>query len=120
MILIWKSDYGNVIFTLETVSPFRNHDVYIVGAFNDWNLSLDNKMTYDETYRAYQGDVFLKQGFHNYMYAMVDKKTGEVSFQDTEGNFFQTENNYTIFIYYRPFGERYDRLVAVQAINSNR
>lgn len=114
-----ESDYGTVVFTLQSNSPFYNSDVYIVGSMNDWELTDDNKMTYDESYRAYQGDVFLKQGFHNYMYAVKDKSTGEISYQATEGNFFQTENSYNIFIYYRPFGERYDRLVAVQTANSN-
>jgi len=114
-----ESDYGNVVFTLDCKTPFHNADVYIVGSMNEWHLSEDNRMSYDESYRAYQGDVFMKQGFHNYMYAVVNKSTGEISYQDTEGNFFQTENNYTIFIYYRPFGERYDRLVAVQTANSN-
>lgn len=114
-----ESDYGNVLFSLDSRTPIYNSDVYIVGAMNDWAFTEDNKMTYDESYRAYQGDIFLKQGFHNYMYAVKDKSTDEVSYQDTEGNFFQTENSYNIFIYYRPFGERYDRLVAVQTANSS-
>lgn len=114
-----ESDYGNVVFTLETVRPFPNSDVYVVGDMTDWQLDDANRMSFDESYGAYQGDLFLKQGWYNYHYAIKDRKTGKVSYQQTEGNFFQTENEYTILLYYRPFGERYDRLIAVQTANSN-
>ena len=36
----------------------------------------------------------------------------------TEGFYMDTENDYTILLYYTPFGERYDRLIAVKHINS--
>lgn len=115
-----ESDYANVIFSLETKRPYYNSDVYIVGLMNNWEIKDENLMTYDESYGAYQGRVFLKQGFYNYYYAVVDRSTGEVSYEDTEGNFFQTENAYSIYIYYTPMGSRYDRLVAVQHATSNR
>ncbi|MBT8218759.1 MAG: DUF5103 domain-containing protein [Bacteroidia bacterium] len=113
-----ESDYGNIVFTLDCIRPFRNAEVYIVGGMTDWKLREENRMTFNETYYAYMGDIFLKQGFYNYLYAVVDKTTGHIAYKNTEGSWFNTENNYTILVYYRPFGERYDRLVAVSTINS--
>ncbi len=115
-----ESDYGNIIFTLKTKRPYYNSDVYIVGLMNDWSLTEENRMTYNESYQAYEGDVFLKQGFYNYMYAVVDRTTGDIDYTDTEGSFFATENEYNILLYYRPIGTRYDRLVCYQRATSAR
>lgn len=115
-----ESDYANIIFSLKVKRPFYDSDVYIVGLMNDLELKAENLMTYDETNQAYTGKVFLKQGFYNYYYAVVNRTTGEISYEETEGNFGQTENNYTIFLYYTPQGSRYDRLVAVQQATSFR
>lgn len=38
---------------------------------------------------------------------------------ETEGNWFEATNDYTIFIYHRPFGSRYDHLVGVYTAASN-
>ena len=43
----------------------------------------------------------------------------EFKFKQTEGSFFETENEYTITAYYRPMGERYDRLIGYKTISSN-
>ena len=53
----------------------------------------------------------LKQGYYSYQYLLVtaDGRTQPVP---TEGNFFQTENQYQALIYYRPQGGRTDQLVA--------
>jgi len=115
-----ESDYANIIFSLKVPRAFRNSDVYIVGLMNDWEIKDENLMSYDESLQAYQGKVFLKQGFYNYYYAVVNRSTGEISYEPTEGNFQQTENEYSIYIYYTPLGSRYDRLVAVQSATSNR
>lgn len=115
-----ESDYANIIFSLKVDRPYYDSDVYIVGLMNDMELKDENLMTYDESNQAYTGKVFLKQGFYNYYYALVNRTTGEVSYEEIEGNFAQTENNYTILVYYTPQGSRYDRLVAVQSATSFR
>ena len=40
------------------------------------------------------------------------------SFEFTEGNHFETVNNYDILVYYRPLGGRFDQLVAVYSMNT--
>jgi hypothetical protein len=53
----------------------------------------------------------LKQGFTNYQYVLADKK-GKIDYENAlDGNFFQTENNYFVLVYYRENGQRYDRII---------
>ena len=61
----------------------------------------------------------LKQGYYNYYYAVVPKETNEIDLDRLEGNSQETENEYTILVYYRPFGTRYDQLVGVSTVTSN-
>ena len=116
-----ESDYANVLFSLEMNEPFYDKDVYIFGGLTDWKVKEHFKMTYQDVVNAYVADVFLKQGFYNYMYVTVPKKGAKVpDMEELEGNWFETENDYTILVYFRPFGERYDRLMAAYTIDSSR
>ena len=60
----------------------------------------------------------IKQGFTNYMYIVTDAK-GKVDGKNAiDGNFYQTENNYNVFVYYRENNERYDRVIGMGYANS--
>lgn len=116
-----ESDYANVLFSLEMNEPIYDKDVYIFGAMTDWKIKEEFKMTYQNVVNAYVADIFLKQGFYNYMYATVPKRGEKIpDLGELEGNWYETENQYTVLVYYRPFGERYDRLVAGYSFNSDR
>ena len=56
--------------------------------------------------------------FRSYIYLTKDNLSGQVESTDTEGNWWETENNYTILIYYRALGGRADELISVNRINS--
>jgi hypothetical protein len=61
----------------------------------------------------------LKQGYYYYSY--VTKSTDKKSItetSDTEGNFSETENTYTILVYYRSLSDRSDQLVSAVTIDS--
>ena len=45
-------------------------------------------------------------------------ESDRVDYEVTEGNWYETENQYTILIYYRPFGARYDQLIGVKSLSS--
>ena len=78
-------------------------------------------MTYNEATESYAGQALLKKGYYNYLYALVPKAhPGTLDFSEIEGDWHETENDYTILIYWRPFGERYDRVAAVKTVNSIR
>jgi len=116
-----ESDYANVLFSIKRNEPFYDKDVYVFGAFTDWQIREEFKMSYQEAVRAYVADINLKQGFYNYKYAVVPQKGKKIpDLSELEGDWFETENKYTVLAYFRPFGQRYDRLMVAYNIDSRR
>ena len=99
-------------FTLNVEAPFLDENVYVYGAFNNFKIEEENKMTYDFKDNAYKATILLKQGFYNYTFATVNK-FNEVNTNKINGSFFQTENEYKVLVYLKPFGSLYDRVIAV-------
>ena len=58
----------------------------------------------------YEKDIKLKQGFYNYKYVLVNAQ-GELEEGVISGDYYETENNYKVLVYYRDLGARYDRIV---------
>ncbi|MBB6500160.1 DUF5103 domain-containing protein [Pedobacter cryoconitis] len=105
------SDYGRVQFTLNVAAPGTNGDIYVVGRFNNYTLTDENKLTYNTSKKRFYTNLFLKQGLYDYQYVWKDKTTGNVDTTVLEGSFFETENNYQAFVYYRRPGSRWDELI---------
>jgi len=119
----WQGGYANVHFTFvpKDAHAFDGKDVYLIGELTGNTLSDDAKMSWNENENVYEKNLLLKQGYYSYNYATKNKKSKEnnVDYSLTEGNFWETENDYTILVYYRSISGRYDELVAVKAINSH-
>ena len=112
-----ESDYSWVYFALNTPNML-DKNIYIVGMFNNYNLSDEYKMEFDKNSGLYEKAILLKQGFTNYQYVVTDK-SGKIDNENAiDGNFFQTENNYTAIVYYRGNNERYDRVIGIANTNS--
>ncbi|MDP5106645.1 MAG: DUF5103 domain-containing protein [Polaribacter sp.] len=109
-----EADYAMMHFTLFADEPFANKEVYVYGAFNNFEISEENKLFYNFEAKSYQGQILLKQGFYNYTFATVDEHKN-VDTNQINGTFFQTENEYTVLVYYKPFGGLYDRVVGIGA-----
>lgn len=107
-----EADYATMHFSLDAPEPFENKDLYVYGAFNNFNVSEENKMSYNANDGLYELSLPLKQGFYNYSYAVVDQN-GSIDLNQIDGSFYQTENEYTVIVYYRPFGGLYDRVIGV-------
>ncbi len=109
-----QSDYLLVHFTLQ--HPFEpNGDIYINGAFQSDVFAPECKMVYNSERKVYEATLLLKQGYYNYQYLYVPsgkEKRGYTA--NVEGDYYQTENKYSIFVYYRPQGGRYDQLVGLR------
>jgi hypothetical protein len=112
------SEYVQVHFFLPYPVPVIEGGIYIIGELTDWNYNPGAKMEYDFKRHGYIKTLLLKQGFYNYQYVLKydRQKTGEVSF--IEGNHWETENEYTIYIYNREQGDTFDRLIGVTHLNS--
>ena len=107
-----EADYAMMHFTLFAEEPFAEKEVYVYGAFNNFNINEENKLFYNFEDKSYQGAFLLKQGFYNYTFATVDKNE-IIDTNEINGTYFQTENEYTVLVYYKPFGGLYDRVVGV-------
>ena len=76
-------------------------------------------MIYDDNTKQYHSNLFLKQGFYNYQYITANKE-GKINNHAIEGSFYQTENIYTVIVYHRPYGTRYDQVIGVGSTNSEK
>lgn len=108
------SDYVNVHFFLET-EKIRD-EVYVSGELTNWNFTNDNLMDYDEELKGYTGNLLLKQGWYNYIYYTPESNSKPYAL---EGSFFETENTYEFFVYFRPQGTRADQIVGYYFLNHN-
>jgi len=114
------AEYVHVLFTFPMEAPLVDGDIFVYGGFSDFNCYDDYKMTYNLEKNAYELDMLVKQGYYNYQYVYVPKNSTEVDEGYFEGSFYETENNYVIYVYYHPFGSRYDRLIGVKIANSTK
>ena len=75
-------------------------------------------MVYSESRNQYELTLLLKQGYYNYW--LVTWSPGERSADPSpiEGSYYETENDYQIYLYHRPSGARYDRLIGYTLANS--
>lgn len=111
-----EADYVTMHFSLTKDIPFTNKKVHVYGAFNDFKIEKATELFYDFNSKAYKGSILLKQGFYNYTFATVDENK-IVDTNEINGTFFQTENQYTVIAYFRPFGSLYDRVIGVGTSN---
>jgi hypothetical protein len=116
----WQTDYATSVFTYVPPgnNPYVSKDLFIYGEFTNYELTDKYQLKFDEEEGAYKLNLFLKQGQYDYMYLLRDKKTGKIESLETEGNWWETENNYMLLIYYRPLGGRADELVGITQVNS--
>jgi len=112
-----ESDYLWVHFRLKSEFEYPN-DVYIFGGLTNWNCTEKAKMTFNKDKHQYECAMFLKQGYYNYQFAILDKNTGKINTTDLEGSHFDTENDYIIYVYLRDQSLNCDRLIGVN-INKN-
>ena len=113
-----EADYMLVHFYLKPDQPFFDGNVYIGGEFNHNLLTDAVKMRYDANTEMYTQSILLKQGGYNYQYWFVPKGDTKATASKVEGSYWQTNNEYTIYVYHRPWGARYDKLIGVSSMNS--
>lgn len=114
-----EADYMAVHFTLAT-DKLRGGDVYIDGALTNHLYDDNSMMQYNEESQQYEKVLLLKQGSYNYMYLFLPDGSSTATLAPTEGNYYQTVNEYTVKVYHRPPGGRYDRLIGTTVCYSGR
>ncbi len=110
-----NADYAETTFSLKS-NPI-NGDVFVVGQFNNWNLSDNNRMRYTNQngIGRYETTIKLKQGYYEYQYLVKSIEREPYLF---EGSHFQAENEYEILVYYRKPGNINDQLIGYKRFRS--
>ncbi len=114
------ADYIYVYFTLPSDYMIANGNMYVSGSFNNWEFNENNIMTYNPQDRQYECTILLKQGWYNYEYVFL--KDGDTRGIATifESNHYETENDYTVYVYYRNPYERFDRVIGTATVNTSK
>lgn len=115
--LIRNSDNVDVDNTCEYLlvhfrlrSPKLSGGVFINGAWTQDRFLPKYQMHWNDETQQYEAEVWLKQGYYNYQYLTL-QTDGTTNVVPSEGNFYQTENQYQAFVYFRAPGDRTDRLL---------
>lgn len=106
------SEYVDIQFSLD----YQEIDasVYVIGGFNNWQKNKDAKMYYNPATDRYEQHFVLKQGWYDYTYVLASDENA------IDKSFYETENLYEVFVYYKPMGGRGDLLVGYYKLNFNR
>ena len=112
-----EAEYMWVHWTLPMDKPFLDGSLYVGGELFNNEMNLRNRMQYDVEAKCYWLTALVKQGGYDYQYWFSGKGTqNNTTTQRVDGSYWQTENEYAVYVYWRPFGARYDRLVGVQLV----
>lgn len=118
----WQTDYANVHFTFAPANnqPFAGRSVYLMGEMTGNQVGDTSRMIYDASKGVYTKTLLLKQGYYSYTYVTKEDrdKNAVADASLTDGNYWETENEYVVLFYFRPFSSRHDELVAITTINS--
>lgn len=116
----WQGDYAKVKFTFvpEGNQPYPDKQVYIAGEMTGYKYNDSTRMEYIAEKGVYEKELLLKQGYYSYTYVTKEARSNVASVEQTDGNYLDTENAYTILVYYRSISGRHDELIGAATINS--
>ena len=113
-----EADYAWVFFSLSAPAFYEKKSIYVNGMFNNFAIGEENKMDYNAEKGIYEKALLIKQGFTNFQYVIADSN-GRIDEENAiDGNFFQTEDNYFVLVYYKENNQRYDRIIGKGIANS--
>ncbi len=118
----WQTDYAEVQFSFvpDKGLPLMGKNVYMVGELTGNQIGDTSLMKFDVTTGKYTKTLLLKQGYYSYAYVTRDTKNkfAKSSPSFTEGNHWETDNEYNIFVYYRSYAGRHDELIGLSTVNA--
>ena len=111
------ADYAYVHFSLPFDAPLTEGSVSLFGGLTDWSDNMRYELNYNYDSKSYEISTLLKQGYYNYQYRFKPERA-PVDPSFFEGAFFETENDFLIFVYYQDFSLRYQQLVGFEIFNT--
>ena len=119
----YQNDYATVMFTYIPPNqvPLVGQHLYLNGALTNNKLDASSEMNFNPKLGIYQKSLLLKQGYYTYSYILRNHTDPDPlqDFNETEGDHWETENAYSIFVYYKPPGARHDHLIGFSTVFSN-
>ena len=113
-----EAEYSYVNMHVAGNVPMQGESLYICGNFNGWQMNEDNKMKYNYETGEYEINLYLKQGYYNYTFINKKDATGSLDGTFIDGSFMETQNRYSVYVYYQPSGERYCRLIGYNIVDT--
>lgn len=107
-----EADYTWVHFSLSAPQNQSGDQIFLIGGFNQFQITPEYRLVYQESTQRYEGAFLMKQGFYNYSYVLVDAQ-GKKGEETVDGSFHLTENQYTVLTYFRPLGAVADQLIGI-------
>jgi len=118
----FQNDYAKVHFTYKPPNgiPYVGEKLYLIGDITQNKLNKESLMQFNVLKGVYEKTMFLKQGYYSYHYILrdIEKPIPMDDYKETEGDHWETENSYTIFVYYTAPGARYPMIAGFSTINS--
>lgn len=115
-----EGEYMRVHFFLPYEVPMYEGNIYVLGDMTQWNFEPENRLIYNERKKGYEGELLLKQGYYNYQLAYLKDQSTIADVTWVEGNHWETENEYTVYVYHKAQGTFYDQLIGYFKLNSIR
>ena len=115
-----SAEYAYVKFNFPFEFPQVDGDFYVIGNMVDNHFTKANRMTFNYFKKTYECELYLKQGYYDYMYVFLPDGKPAAETSQIEGDHWETENDYTIYVYHKQQGTYYDQLICVQKFNSAR
>ena len=106
-----EADYLFVHFSLAS-EQLPGGKLYLSGDFTGDKIADKYQMEYNGREKAYEATILLKMGAYDYQYLWVPDGETQGQTRPTEGDWYETKNEYLILLYYRERGSRYDRLIS--------
>ena len=111
------ADYHNVVFKFRAPENILK-PIFLTGSFCGWKVLPENEM-YDDK-GLMNLSIQLKRGVYDYQYVtadVVDGKIKNVDWEILEGNYYETVNEYYIFVFYKSTEKGgYDQIIGYKKI----
>lgn len=98
-----EADYLYVTFLFKHNNPHAK--IYLFGQLTEGNIDEKYRLKYDPNKKLFYLKMLLKQGYYSFTFATENDIFGY------EGNFYETNNNYTFYAYYYDTNYGTDRLI---------
>ncbi|ALO17412.1 hypothetical protein L21SP5_03819 [Salinivirga cyanobacteriivorans] len=113
------ADYVNVYFTLDVETPILTGQVFVFGELTNYTFSSRNVMSYNPRKKQYELRLKLKQGYYDYQYVVLERHNDNApDFSYIEGDKWQTNNDYLIYVYHKDLYKGYSKVVGFKTLRT--